>query len=227
MVGILIRMKLAELRHSMTGSRAGWMVTGGVLGLVAAAATIALSTRGFTHPSVLADVLGLVSALWMIGWIAGPLWAGGGSLLRAEHFILLPIPRHRLAGGLLCAAFVGIGAPVTFVAFTSLLLYAWRLGVAPVLVAAPAMGLQLVFVVLFSQVTGRVFGAAMQSRAGAAMSAVLFAAMLVVAQSGWVLFVAIAQSGVLGTGLSPVISTIVRALPSNWGLIAADAAHRS
>lgn len=227
MVGILIRMKLAALRHSMRGTRATWMLTGGVVGLVLAAATIALSTRSFTHPSVLADVLGLVYALWMIGWIVGPLWAGGAPVLRAEYFTLLPVPRHRLALGLLCAAFVGIGTAVTCLAFTSLLVYAWRLGVAPVLVAVPAMGLQLVFVVLLSRVADRVFGAAMRSRLGAALSAGIFAAMLVLAQSGWVVCLAIVQSGVLSAGLSPTFSAVVRALPTSWGLVAVDAAHRS
>ena len=227
MVDVLIRMKLAVLRHALTGRRAAWMVTGGLVGLVLAAATLALSTRSFARPSVLADVLGLVYALWMIGWMVGPLWAGGESVLRVDYFLLLPLPRHRLAIGLLGAAFVGIAPAVTVLAFASLPLYAARLGLAPTLVAAPAMGLQLVLVVVLSRVTGRVFSTAMQSRGGAAVSAVLFAALLVVAQSGWVLFVAIVQSGVLSTGLSPVLSGTVRALPSSWGLVAVEAAHRS
>lgn len=227
MVGILIRMKLAGLRHSMTSTRASWMVTGGVLGLLLAAATIALSMHSFARPTVAADVLGLVYALWMIGWIVGPLWAGSEPVLRAEYFTLLPLPRRRLAAGLLGAAFVGIGPAVTFLAFTSLLVYAWRLGVAQVLVSVPALALEIVFVVILSRVTGRVFGAAMQSRAGSALSAVLFAVLLVVVQSGWLLIVPIVQSGVLSTGLSPAFSTIVRALPSSWGLVAVDAARRS
>lgn len=232
MVGVLIvlvRMKLTALRHALTGRRATWMVTGGLIGLVLAAATLALSALSVARPAVLADVLGLVYALWLIGWIVAPLWAGGASVLRADHFLLLPIARHRLASGLLGAAFVGIGPAVTVLAFASLPLYAARLGVASTLVALPALGLQLLLVVVVGQVTSRVFSTAMQSRGGAAMSAVLFAALLVVAQSGWIVFVAIVQSGVLSlrTGLAPGLSGVVRALPSSWGLVAVEAARRS
>lgn len=43
MAGVLIRMKLRLIRNSMTGGKAVWMVTGAILGLMFAAATVALA----------------------------------------------------------------------------------------------------------------------------------------------------------------------------------------
>ena len=224
MVGALIRMKLAVLRHSMTGERAGWMTAGGVIGLILALGTIALGLDG--RPMSV-DVLGLALAMWMIGWIAGPVLFGGQSILKAEHFALLPVARYRLAIGLLGAAFVGVTAAVTFVAFTSLLAYGLQLGVGPALVAVPAVVLQVVLVVVLSRVATEVFGTVMQSRAGAAGSAVLIAGMLVATQSGWMIYVGLEVSGLLDSGFPPAFSAVVRALPSSWGLVAVAAAQRA
>ena len=203
MVGVLIRMKLAVLRHSMTGSQAAWMVTGGCVGLVLAAGTVLLSALPFDHPWVVGDLLAVTYGMWLLGWMIGPIVMGGPSVLQAEHFALLPIPRPRLAIDLLGAAFVGIGTVVTFLAFVSLVVYARRLGVLPVLVAVLALILQMVLVILLSRVATHVFGGVMQSRVGAALTAVLFAAALVIMQSGWELVLAIFLSGVLSTGFSP------------------------
>jgi ABC-2 type transport system permease protein len=226
MVGILIRMKLAILGHSMTGTRAALMATGGFLGLVFAAASILLSALPFTHLSVVGDVLAVTYAIWLLGWILGPI-TGGQSVLRVDHFALLPIPRLRLAIGLLGAAFVGIGPAVTLLAFVSLVVYGARLGVGPALVALLALVLQLMVVVVLSRVATSALGGVMQSRAGAALTAVLLAAMLVVSQSGWELVIALSVSGVLSMGFSPPFSVIIRALPSGWGLAAVEAASRS
>ena len=227
MAVVLIRMKLAILRHSMSGAQATWMVTGGLVGLVLAAGTILLSALPFQHPSAVGDLLAVTYAIWLLGWIIGPIIVGGDSVLRAEHFALLPISRVRLAIGLLGAAFVGVGAAVTLLAFVSLVFYASRLGAIPSLVAIVALILQLVLVILLSRVATHVFGGVMKSRAGAALTAVLFAGALVLVQSGWELLVALLVSGVLDTGFSPPLSTIIRALPSGWGLVAVEAAYRS
>ncbi len=224
MVGVLIRMKLAILRRVATGSRANWMVTGGLLGALAAFGTIGVATIQGTSLTTVLDLLAVVLAIWAFGWMLGPAWVGE-PVLRAEHFAPLPVPRRKLAVGLLGAAFVGITTAVTLVAFASTVVLATRLGgVLPVVLSVPATLLQLTLVVLLSRLTARMFGALSRSRAGAATTAVITAAMLVVASSGWIVFVAI--DSVLTNGFSTAFSTVVRALPSSWGLVAIDAAAR-
>ncbi|PTA47592.1 hypothetical protein C8054_04240 [Micromonospora sp. RP3T] len=217
-------MKLTIIRNSMTGGRAAWMLVGAVLGLLFAAATIWLSLVELPT-DVLGDLLAGVFGMWTLGWLIGPLWSGA-AVLRADHFTLLPVPRRRLAVGLLGAAFVGITTAVTALGFVGLITYGARQGLVPAVLAAPVAALQLVFVVLLSRVVHALFGAVAASRAGAAITGVLFAAMLVLTQSGWMIVVAVMYSDVLTTGFSHATTVTLRAVPSSWGVVAVDAAGR-
>jgi hypothetical protein len=223
-VGVLIRMKLAIIRNSMTGDRAALMITGGVLGLLAAATTIWLSLVDPSGPGVVPDLLATAYLVWLLGWVAGPVW-GASSVLRVDHFALLPLPRRRLAVGLLGAAFVGVTTAVTALAFLSLVVYGIRRGVLPALIALPAAALQLVLVVLLSRTSYSVFGLIARGRVGSAFTGFLLAAFLVLTQSGWIVVVAIAYSQVLTTGFPSGYSTVVRAIPSGWGVVAVESAH--
>lgn len=227
MVGVLIRMKLAVLRHAMTGERAGWPVAGGVVGLVLAGGTIwlaALPVAGAGADSgVLVDLLALAFTMWTAGWLVGPIW-GGEPVLRPDQFALLPIPRVWLAVGLLGAAFVGVTTAVTLVGFAALVVYGARLGVVAAVVAVPAALLQLVFVVALSRVATSVFGAASRSRAGGVVVALITAAVMVLTQWGWLVVLVVGESGVLTAGLPPGLSAVVRALPSSWAVVAVHAA---
>jgi ABC-2 type transport system permease protein len=109
-----------------------------VVGACLAVSTVALSALSSASAAVLGDLLGGVYALWMAGWIVGPVW-GGAPLVRTEHFALIPVPQRRLAVGLLAAAFAGITTVVTLLAFISLVVFGARLGVLPALVAVPAV----------------------------------------------------------------------------------------
>ncbi|WP_436531900.1 hypothetical protein [Actinoplanes sp. HUAS TT8] len=225
MAGVLIRMKLAIIRNSMTGGRAAWMLVGAAFGLLFAAGTIWLTMVDLPAEKVRGDLLACVFVMWTLGWLIGPLW-GGSAVLRADHFALLPVPRRKLAVGLLGAAFVGITTAVTLVGFTSLIVYGGRHGLVPALVAAPVAAVQLVFVVLLSRVAYALFGVVAASRVGAAVTGLLFAAMLVLTQSGWMIALAIAYSDILTTGFSATTTTVLRAIPSSWGIVAVDAAAR-
>ncbi|MBY8871472.1 hypothetical protein K7640_06385 [Micromonospora sp. PLK6-60] len=225
MAGVLIRMKLSIIRNSMTGGRAAWMLVGAVFGLLFAAATIWLSLVELPNSDVLGDLLAGVFGMWTLGWLIGPLW-GGSAVLRADHFTLLPVPRRRLAVGLLGAAFVGITTAVTALGFVGLITYGARLGLVPALLAVPVAALQLIFVVLLSRVVYALFGVVAASRAGAAITGVLFAAMLVLTQSGWMIVVAVMYSDILETGFSHATTVTLRAIPSSWGVVAVDAAGR-
>lgn len=59
------------------------------------------------------------------------------------------------------------------------------------------------------------------------MVGVLIAGLLILSQSGWMPAVAVRTSGLLSTGVTPAFATLVRALPSGWGLYAVEAAGRS
>ena len=149
----------------------------------------------------------------------------GQPLLRAEQFQLQPVPRRRLALGLLGAAFAGVTAPVTFIAFTALVVFGIRLGMVPALIALPAVVLQLILVVLLSRVTGSLFGALSRSRAGAVVSALLTAVMLVASSSGWIVIAALHP--LVATGFPAGFAAAVRALPSSWAVLAVEASSRS
>jgi ABC-2 type transport system permease protein len=221
--GVLIAMKLTLMRRSLGGARASWVLTGASVGLLLAAGTIALATLDYEEPAALPDLLAVVFAIWALGWMVGPAF-GGEPMLRPEHFALEPVPRGSLAVGLLAAAFVGITTAVTVLAFTAIVVYGARLGPPAVAVAIPALALQLTLVVILSRLTARLFGALARSRTGAAITALLTATMIVLSQSGWVVFVALET--VLVTGFSDTFSTVVRAFPSSWGLLAVEASGR-
>jgi hypothetical protein len=226
-VGVLIRMKLVLLRNSMTGVRAALMVIGGLSGLILATGTLLLSIVLSARSSALMDILALIYTVWLLGWIVGPILVGGQSGLRPDHFTLLPIPRLRLALGLLGTAFIDIGTGVTLLAFASLVVFAARLGMGPTFVAVPAVALQLLFVLFLARVVVTLFRRTMQSRIGGAIAGIVLAAILFVLQGQWVVIVAISESGVLGKGLPSSMSTLVRALPSSWGLVAVQAAAQA
>ena len=220
----LILMKLTMLRREASGPRSGWVLGGAVAGLALAAATIGAATLRARSQGTVADLLDVVFAVWALGWMLGPAYTGQ-PLLRAEQFRLLPIPRRRLALGLLGAAFAGVTAPVTFIAFTALVVFGIRLGMVPALIALPAVVLQLILVVLLSRVTGSLFGALSRSRAGAVVSALLTAVMLVASSSGWLVLAALHP--LVATGFPAGFAAAVRALPSSWAVLAVEASSRS
>nr|WP_207386615.1 hypothetical protein [Protofrankia symbiont of Coriaria ruscifolia] len=159
--------------------------------------------------------------------------AAGGSVLLSSHVMALVeqlcdtvMARGRVvAEGLLGAAYVGITTAVTFTAFTAMVVFAARLGTVSVIVSIPALLLQVTLVVLLSRLTARLFGVLARSRTGGAVTAVITAAMLVLSQSGWIVFIAL--DAVLTTGFSHGFSMVVRSFPSSWGLLAVEAAARS
>ncbi|MFG1871518.1 hypothetical protein [Micromonospora arborensis] len=223
MADALIRMRLAVLRRDLSGPRAVWMFSGAVAGTGLAIGTIGVATLAAERPDTVLDLLAVVFAAWTVGWMVGPAY-GGQPVLRAEQFALQPVPRHRLAVGLLGAALVGPTSAVTLIAFTATLAFAVRYGSVPVLVAVPGVLLQLVLVVLLSRLTGRMFGALSRSRVGAAVSAVISAVMLVALSCGWIVFAAV--DAVRATGIDSGFSAALRVLPSSWALVAVGAAAR-
>jgi ABC-2 type transport system permease protein len=225
MVGVLIRMKLAVLRHSMSGRRAADMIGGGVLGLALAVGTIWLALHEWPVAGLPLDLVAAAFALWVVGWLFGPvLFGGGDETLRPEHLSLLPIPPRRLATGLLATAFLGVAPAVALVAFTALVVAAIPLGAAATLVAVPAVLLQLVFVVLASRFVTAVLSQLMRAKIGAILAAVISGGILALTHTGWVLKPTIQLA--LTAGFPDHLSDWVRRLPSGWGIVAIEAAQR-
>ncbi|MEU7948553.1 hypothetical protein AB0C50_28045 [Micromonospora taraxaci] len=225
MVGILIRMKLAVLRHSMTGQRAADMIGGGVLGLVLAGGTIWLALHDWPVDGLPLDLVGAAFAIWTIGWLFGPvLFGGGDETLRPEHLALLPIPPRRLAFGLLAVAFVGVAPVVSLVAFTALIVVALPVGGAAALIAVPVVFLQLLFVVLASRFVTAALSTLMRAKIGAVLAAVISGGILALTHTGWVLKPTIQYA--LTAGFPDNLAAWVRRLPSGWGIVAVEAAGR-
>ncbi|MFC4061978.1 hypothetical protein ACFOWE_27060 [Planomonospora corallina] len=207
-------MKLSMVRNAMNGQKAGLIMIGAALGLVAAGATLFAAFRS-------GDLLAAAYAVWMLGWIFGPVFAGGGDeTLRPEYFTLLGLPPRRLAAGLLASAFVGVAPVISLLALSGLVVSGLRQSPATVLVALAAMLLQLAVFVLLSRVAVALMGVALRSRAGAVGAAVVNGAILAALGQIWVFAVALNQVG----GISPGAASALRYLPSGWGPAAVEAA---
>lgn len=132
----LIGMRRSLARNSPGGSGTVTALRG--IGLLLGVGTLLLGLVRFDEPGRWVDLLAAVFLGWQVGWVVGPvLVRGAGGGLRPEWFALLPLPPRRLAAGLLGAFLVGVAAVATLTALAALPLGAARLGVLPVLVAAP------------------------------------------------------------------------------------------
>ncbi|TCC18832.1 hypothetical protein [Kribbella speibonae] len=211
----LVRMRLAAFRHGLDDQfRRSWIVTGGFVGLALAGGTLWLAGRG-DH-----DVLAVVLGVWMLGWVVGPLFAGGGDeTLKPEYFTMLPLPPRTLSAGLLVAALAGVAPVISLIALLSLVVVSG--GVAAALVAVPALLLQLLCFLLASRLAVAVYGVLLQVRAGAVIAALVNAFILAFTAQGWALIVAFVSTDVQGA-----FATGARIAPSGWGLVAVEAAGR-
>ena len=211
----LVRMRLAAFRHALEDQfRRSWIITGGFVGLALAGGMLWVAARG-DH-----DVLVVVLAVWMLGWVVGPLFAGGGDeTLKPEYFTMMPLPPRTLSTGLLVAALAGVAPVISLIALLSLFVVSG--GIVAALVAVPALLLQLLCFVLASRLAVAVYGVLLQVRAGAVIAALVNAFILAFTAQGWALIVAFVSTDVQGT-----VAKAARIAPSGWGLVAVEAAGR-
>ena len=211
----LVRMRLAAFRHALQDQlRLTWIVTGGFVGLVLAGGTIWVAAKGDT------DVLAVVLAVWMLGWVVGPLFAGGGDeTLKPEYFTMMPLSPRTLSTGLLVAALAGVAPIISLIALLSLVIAGAN--VVAALVAVPALLLQLFCFILASRLAVAVYGVLLQVRAGAVIAALVNAFILAFTAQGWALIVAFVSTDVQST-----MARAARIAPSGWGLVAVEAAGR-
>lgn len=211
----LVRMRLAAFRHGLEDQfRRSWIITGGFVGLALAGGTLWVAARG-DH-----DVLVVVLAVWMLGWVVGPLFAGGGDeTLKPEYFTMMPLPPRTLSTGLLVAALAGVAPVISLIALLSLVVVSG--GVVAGVVAVPALLLQLLCFILASRLAVAVYGVLLQVRSGAVIAALVNAFILAFTAQGWALIVAFVSTDVQGT-----VAKAARIAPSGWSLVAVEAARR-
>ncbi|SES49383.1 ABC-2 type transport system permease protein, partial [Streptomyces sp. yr375] len=225
MVGVLIEMKRAIAR-SKTRGKLKW----GMLALAVFAAALAFSTMltGFAHykhSGAGADVLAILSLGWLLGWVTGPVLTGDDSTLRLDYFKLLPIPVRKLAHATLAAAFVNGSLLFSAIAFGGLIAYGAQFGVAAALVGVVAVLLMLVLAVVSSVVAVGIFGPVLSSRRGRDFGSLLAAMVITLLSLASSLVPVVASK--LTSGNAPVLSAVVRILPSGWGAVAVDSARTS
>ena len=220
---VLIGMRRALARNSPGGRETVLALR--FAGLLVAVGTLLL---GLVGPGLdrSVDLLAALILGWLVGWVMGPIMVrGAGQGLRPEWFALLPVPPRRLAAGLLGASLVGVAPALTLVAFAAMPVAAGRFGMLPVLVALPAMLLELLVVVLLSRVVVAAMTGLLSTRHGQELGGLLFAVVIALASGGWSLASVMGQQ--LAQGPGPALSTTLRVLPSGWGPVAVGAAARS
>lgn len=227
MVGVLTLMKLRVLAHSTGGSRAGGLFLGAAAGLGLAAGTLLLAGADLASPALRGDLFAAALAVWLFGWLLGPVYTGGGDeTIRPEHLALIPLPPLRVALGFLTVSFIGVGPLISLVAFTALTVYAAGLGLAAFIVSLVLVPLQLAMVVALSRLMLAVMGLAVRSRLSAVLSALVNAGVNATLNQSWVLIWAAVQFGLVDRGLPAGFSTLLRALPSGWAVVCLDAVAR-
>ncbi|GAA1369237.1 hypothetical protein [Catellatospora chokoriensis] len=227
MVGVLTLMKLRVLAHSTSGARAGGLFLGAAAGLALAAGTIMLAGADLPGPALRGDLFTAALAVWMFGWLLGPVYTGGGDeSIRPEQLALIPLPPRRVAFGFLAVSFIGVGPLISLVAFSALVVYAAGLGLAAFIVALVLVPLQLVLVVALSRLMLAVMGLAVRSRPSAVLSALINAGVNATLNQSWVLIWAAVQFGLVDRGLPAGFATLLRVLPSGWAVVCLDALAR-
>ncbi|HEY6493324.1 MAG TPA: hypothetical protein VIZ43_08635 [Trebonia sp.] len=225
MVGVLIEMRAAVTRRQATGKRAVGILLLVLLVTLLALGTLAAGLKHYRYPGAGANVVATLCFGWLLGSVSGPLLTGDDAALRMDYFKLLPIPARKLAYAMLGAAFADVSLAFSFLAFAALIALGAQSGAGPALIGAVAALLDLALAVVAAKVAMAVFGPVISSRRGRDFTAMLLALVITLLSlaSGLVPLVAAR----LTDGRSPVLSAIVRILPSGWGAVAVDAAGRS
>lgn len=225
MARILIEMRAAIMRRSASGKRA---IGGLVLALIVTVLAVFTLLAGLVHYHYRGAGTAVVATLsfgWLLGWVTGPLVVGDDSTLRMDYFKLLPIPSRKLAHAMLGAAFANVSLVFSLIAFSALIALGAQSGAAAALTGVAAVLLDLVLAVVASTVAVAVFGPVISSRRGRDFGTVVVALVITLLSVASGLVPLVAKR--LTDGHSPVLSNVVKDLPSGWGAVAVDAASRS
>jgi ABC-2 type transport system permease protein len=216
-------MRAAMLAHQ-GATRFGTVsaIIAGLLGLVLAVGTLLLGLTAYPSPAAGSDVVAVAMAVWVAGRLAYAAFAGGGGTLRFELFRTLPIPRRTLANALLVVGLADPAMAVMAVAFGALIALGAGGGPGPVVAGVAGAALTLVLTGLSATLVAALVPSG--SRRGRELGTLVVA----VAISGVTVVGSLLPSlaAALTQGRAPVLSAVVRILPSGWAAVAVDGARR-
>jgi ABC-2 type transport system permease protein len=223
---VLIRLKLASLRHGFRGGQSSLLWAGWTIGAALALATLGVGLGGWSDAPTALDQLALAFLLWAGLWIVVPLVGATSDPLRTEYFALLPVRPGRLVLGLLAASLVGILPTVTLAAFIALVVVGAAIGPGVAVIALAATILLVGLVVAGSKVVAGLVSRAVESRIGIEIAAFQYA-LLVASTWIWIPLAAVASGAGPSSGGGPLpdaAPALARAVPTGWGIVAVEAA---
>lgn len=224
MIATLVRLRLMVWRRTPNPLRG----VGVLLGVFLALWTVWIGLGWWGGPGSSGDLLATAFALWLVGWMLGPVQSGGGQLLRPDWFALLPLRPRRLARGLLLASVASIGTVLTLIAALGLVAYGARSGLMAALAGAGAGLLQVVMMIVASKLITELLSSAARSRIATAVVSAQWGLFIAVMLIGWFVVAEVAQAAsTLTSGLAGAlpggIGVLLRAVPSGWGVAVVEA----
>ncbi len=221
---ILVRLRRTVRRRTPNMLRGTGILCGVLLTVGALAVGAGLVVDAASTPLALM----LVFLAWGAGWLLGPVQTGGDGFLRPEWFTMLPGSRTKLAISILVASSTGYGAVFTLGVASSLVVYAARHGVLPLLMSIPAALVLSLGFVLASKVVGELLGNAVRTRLAIEVAAFNYGLLVAACLVGWVAIWGVLErmSGTRQDLTSVIPEWAVTTLylsPTSWGIAGVDA----
>ncbi|MDX2776144.1 hypothetical protein PV379_02090 [Streptomyces caniscabiei] len=216
-------MKIAVLHHYLKGSRLLMLLWQICFALIGAATTLWLAFNAPENSEKAGGIVSLMLTLWMFGWAIGPtLFGGEDPTLRPEYFRNIPVKPGKLATSLTLASVAGVSVPASLIAFSSLIVYGARFGVATALAAALLVPILLLFSLFLSRVITNTLRSLTKSNLTSIISSALIGAVMAFTVTGWVMFGAVGN--LTSNGIPDNLQQILFYLPSGWPIVAIDTA---
>lgn len=216
-------MKVAVLRHYLKGSRLLMLLWQICFALIGAATTLWLAFNAPEDPEKAGGIVALILALWVLGWAIGPtLFGGEDPTLRPEYFRNIPVKPGRLAVNLALASVAGVSVPASLIAFSSLIVYGARFGIATAFAAVLFVPILLLFSLFLSRVVTNALRSLTKSNLTSIVSSALIGAVMAFTVTGWVMFGAVGS--LMSSGIPDNLQQVLYYLPSSWPIAAIDTA---
>lgn len=219
---------LTRLRHTVRRRTPNAMRGfGALLGALAAGWTIGIGLGWWADPANSAALLAGVFLVWLLGWLFGPMQSGRGDLIDPRWFATLPLNVRRLAPQLVAAGCTGTGAVVTFTAALGLAALGARAGAGPALIGLVAAVPLTVLMVTTARLVGEALRAGARNRLATELLAAQWGLFIASLTVGWfVIWPLFAEASAFGGRIAVPdgVATILRVLPSGWGVVAVEAA---
>jgi ABC-2 type transport system permease protein len=213
-VRVLIRMRaaaLANVRQSRFGIVS--LIAGAVIGLLVAGSTLLLGFTATVSSPGGADELALVILTWSVGRVGFAAFSGGDPAIQLDLFRIVPVPGRRLSRALLIVGFTDPTLLFIAVAFSALVAFGFRHGVAAGIVGVLGEAGTLALLSIVCTMVAAVVptGSRRRQDVGTLLAAVLISAVVVM---GTLIGPLLA---LLASGRAGALSPVLRILPTGWG----------